>query len=108
MALEAIFTHEPDASRRSCYDCMHCQALVSWWCVNEQARIAHGTALPIQEQCRFWAPGRLAPDRSFWEKLFATYVLIDNSGIDQGKNHGYSERRSIIVGHFPAPKIPSR
>ena len=55
--IEAVYTSgQPDPIQKRCYDCRHCKAAVSWWCTNEEAIKARGTAIPGVSQCPFWEP----------------------------------------------------
>jgi hypothetical protein len=47
---------ESPFEKRSCYDCSHLFARVSWWCGNEEAVKARGTAIPGCIHCTFWKP----------------------------------------------------
>jgi hypothetical protein len=68
----------PNAERRSCHDCRHCQAAVSWWCVNPQAREARGTPIPGEINCPFWEPilsweevkAEHEGKRTWWDRLW--------------------------------------
>lgn len=75
--IEAIVNFEPDAKRKNCYDCTHCKAAVSWWCVSEEARKARGTGIPGEVNCKFWEPCRQYKDLSWWERnLSGNFILI--------------------------------
>jgi hypothetical protein len=41
---------------KSCYDCGYLYARISWWCGNEKAIEARGTAIPGCEGCPYWKP----------------------------------------------------
>lgn len=73
----------PDSVRRSCYDCASCQAAVSWWCADEEAKRVRGTSIPGVTGCPYWAPLRLARDLRWWERWFLwfmqNFVIVDLS-----------------------------
>lgn len=66
----------PDAEKRSCYDCRHCKAAVSWWCQNKAAIEYRGTKIPGIINCNFWEPCRVELDLSKKEKRSLNVVLI--------------------------------
>lgn len=47
---------ETPFERRSCYDCAHLIARVSWWCSNKDAIRDRGTAIPGCIHCPHWSP----------------------------------------------------
>lgn len=51
-----MVNNKPDETKKRCYDCKHCQGTISWWCVNEKAVEARGTAIPGIKNCTFWEP----------------------------------------------------
>ncbi len=74
--IEAVFKGvEPDAEKRSCFDCRSCKAAASWWCTNEEAKKARGTSLPGVIKCSFWTPARKWEDLSLFERWFGDYVV---------------------------------
>lgn len=78
--IEAIaISGQPDAAKRSCYDCQHCKAAVSWWCTNDNAVKERKTKIPGTEGCKYWNPIRSINDLTFWEKLISDYVRIELS-----------------------------
>lgn len=71
--------------KKTCYDCIFLKSKISWWCTNEEAIKARGTAIPPVIKCDFWHPnygyieqkwislnppsGQITPHHSSWEKL---------------------------------------
>lgn len=41
---------------RDCCDCAFLRGYVTWWCRNERAIEAHGSAIPPRTNCSFWEP----------------------------------------------------
>ena len=75
--LKMVFkNHIPDKERGSCHDCRHCQAAVTWWCVNEEARERHGTSIPGGIKCLFWEPGFTMKDFTWLQRTFRTDLLF--------------------------------
>lgn len=67
---------EPDIEKRSCFDCKHCKAAVSWWCYNQEAVIHRGTALPTAFQCKYWEPVRTFKETTWWERFWKDFMYI--------------------------------
>ena len=71
--IEAVYkTKLPEPEKKGCQSCRHCQAAVSWWCVNKTAVKAHGTAIPEVIECSFWEPARLYNKK----EKYGDYILI--------------------------------
>lgn len=66
----------PDHELKTCFDCDHCQAAVSWWCVNKEAVSARGTNIPGASNCPFWKPVRRYEELSWWEKTFGNHIVL--------------------------------
>lgn len=75
----------PDSEKRSCSDCRHMQAAVSWWCQNENAIKARMTKIPGVHGCPYWEPAK--PAVSFWKKLldWKEFDTIDITCNDESK-----------------------
>lgn len=69
---------KPDAERRACFDCTHCKAAISWWCMNKDAIAARMTRIPDASNCPHWAPIRTEFTR--WERWFGVdksrFILV--------------------------------
>ena len=44
----------PPEEKKSCSDCNHLKGVISWWCGNEEAKKARGTAIPGCILCPYW------------------------------------------------------
>lgn len=51
--------------KRGCAWCKHCEAYVSWWCRNDDAIKARGTAIAGVIKCPFFD---FDPNKIQWEK----------------------------------------
>ena len=69
-------THIPDKDKKSCYDCYHCQAAGTWWCVNVNCTEWRGTSIPGGVDCPYWEPGLTAKDLSWFQKIFRSDLLF--------------------------------
>ena len=67
----------PNVERKSCIDCSHCVASVSWWCKNDEAIERRGTQIPGAINCSNWEPiptkQELYENSNVFGKLFGTY-----------------------------------
>ena len=75
---------KPDAEKRACFDCQHCQAYVTWWCVNKEAVAWRGTSIPGVHECPFWAPVPLLAELPWYQRMFGSYVRIKGSRANNG------------------------
>jgi len=66
----------PDLEKKSCYDCSHCKASVSWWCTSDDAAEYRGTKIPGIINCKFWEPCLVKSDLSRAQRLIGRYVYI--------------------------------
>lgn len=66
----------PDATKKSCYDCVFCRGAVSWWCTNEKAKEYRGTAIPCVHNCKFWEPIRLYSELSWLDRIFGDHIVL--------------------------------
>lgn len=69
---------QPDATKKRCFDCAHCQAAMSWWCVNEEAVAYRGTARIGEgvHSCKFWSPMKHISELSWWRRLLFKWSLF--------------------------------
>jgi len=45
---------ELPVERKSCVDCKFLKSYATWWCTNEQAKLARGTSIPGVIHCPYW------------------------------------------------------
>lgn len=68
---------KPNTEQKSCVDCTHCKAKVSWWCMSEEATERRGTRIPDTMLCPDWSPipteEELYEKANTFSKLFKTY-----------------------------------
>lgn len=75
--MEAIaLSGKPDAEKRSCYDCRHCKAALSWWCVNDRAVEDRGTSIPGVVGCKHWEPIRSINDLNWFQRTFGMFSYV--------------------------------
>jgi len=75
--LEAVMVGgTPDHERRSCFDCLHCKAAVTWWCKNDKAVEWRGTQIPGGIGCPYWEPCKTLDDLGFFARHFGGYIRI--------------------------------
>lgn len=72
--IEVRIIGEPNAERKSCYDCHHCKASVTWWCKSKEARAYFGTGIPGREKCQFWKAAK--PARWYHHLIPLAYIII--------------------------------
>jgi len=72
MISKTVIKGQPDGDQASCYDCRHCKAALSWWCVNEDAISWRGTRLAGVIKCPFWD----GVDQARWWHHLTPFVLI--------------------------------
>jgi hypothetical protein len=74
-----IVKGEANSERKSCHDCRHCKAALSWWCTHKKAIEERGTALPGVKNCPHWEPAKHINELSWFEKLFRSknYIQIE-------------------------------
>lgn len=70
-----LIGEQPDAERRSCVDCHHCQAAISWWCVNKKA-LDSGYSL-YTEGCPYWCPCDTIEDVGSLDLYSEEYIVFD-------------------------------
>lgn len=75
--LELVVLNEPDSARRSCYDCGHLKAAVSWWCTNKKCIEWRGTSIPGVHNCPFWKPARMKSELTKKEKRSGNYIVCE-------------------------------
>lgn len=51
--------------KRSCYDCIHLESTLHWWCSNKEAIKVRGTSIPGCIKCSFWKPEWRMIDKQF-------------------------------------------
>ena len=70
--------HKPNYKEKSCFDCDHCRAYVTWWCTNREAVLHRGTNVPGTTGCNFWKPVPVYSHLSFYtifKLYFDDYVI---------------------------------
>lgn len=70
---------KPNATLKRCFDCYHCQAALSWWCMSKEAKEKYGAILPGYWLCEFWKPCLVVSDLRWYERLFFDYIEITQS-----------------------------
>lgn len=85
-----VLQGEPDAERKSCCDCRHMKAAVTWWCTNKEASKAMGTSFPGVIQCPFWEPAKKYVRKPWYKRLFdfgfEEYILINCGEFEEKKD----------------------
>lgn len=56
----------PPEQKRSCHDCRHLKAKVSWWCTLKEAIRWRGTRIPGGCLCPFWEPRDPTPTEEYF------------------------------------------
>lgn len=76
--IQTLLTMPGDSSQRRCYDCAHCQAALSWWCVNPDAIKARGSQIPGVRDCPYWESAKTVGEVIWWKRLLGNYIILDN------------------------------
>ncbi len=67
----------PNKKVKGCYDCAYYKAAISWWCMNQDARIKYGGSAEGRICCDFWKPAKLWSSLSWWEKIINNDIKVE-------------------------------
>ena len=80
--------------KRSCYDCSHLKAALSWWCRNPDAIKARGTSIPSCIKCPYWSPDwRYIEDQYKTEENgYVKEIILSEDIPDKSKKNNFFQR----------------